>query len=145
MNDATRSDFDQQQYIEDTKTDGDGGHEITGDDRLGMIVDECVPGLRCRPWPSGQNRARPVGSYRAGRNLDAELQEQLMGDACLSPGRIFANHFSDQLTKLYRNAGPPWSRLPLPEELEPLTVPADQGFWFDNDQSTPPIAEPRPN
>jgi hypothetical protein len=25
-------------------------------------------------------------------------------------------------------AGAPWSRLPLPEELEPLTVPADQGY-----------------
>jgi hypothetical protein len=53
------------------------------------------------------------------------------------PGRIFANHLSDELTKFYRNAWSPWSRLPLPDELEALTVPADQGFWFDNDQSIP--------
>jgi hypothetical protein len=46
------------------------------------------------------------------------------------PGRIVANHFGNQLTKTYRNAGPPWSRLPLPEELEPFAVPADHGFWF---------------
>jgi hypothetical protein len=104
VNDATRSDFDQQQYIEDAKAGGDGDHEITGYDRLGMIVDECVPGLRRRPWPSGQHRARPVGSYRAGRNLDAELQEQLIGDACLSPDRIFANHFSDQPTGPINNS-----------------------------------------
>jgi hypothetical protein len=47
-------------------------------------------------------------------------------------------------TKACRNAWSPWSRLPLPVELEPLTVPADQGFWFDDDQSIPPIAEPKP-
>ena len=47
-----------------------------------------------------------------GENLEAELQEQLLGDACLSPGRVFGNHFSDPLTKFYRNAGPPRSRLP---------------------------------
>ena len=70
-----------------------------------------------------------------GGNLYAELQGQLIGDACLSPGRILPNHLGDQLTKACRNAWPPWSRLPLPEELEPLTVPADQGFWFDDDQS----------
>jgi hypothetical protein len=144
VNDAARSDFDQQQYIEDTKAGGDGDYEIAGDDRLGMIVDECVPGLRCRRWPSGEDWARPVGSYRAGRNLDAELQEQLIGDACLSPGRILPNHFGDQLTKARRNAWPPWSRFPLPEELEPLTVPADQGFSFEDDQSIAPIAEPQP-
>jgi hypothetical protein len=94
----TRSDLHQQQYIEDTKAGGDGDHEITGHDRLGMIVDESVPGLRCWLWARGQDRARPVGSYRAGRNLDAELQEQLIGDACLSPGWILPNHCGDQLT-----------------------------------------------
>ena len=46
VNDTTRSDFDQQQYIEDAKAGGDGDHEITGDDRLGMIVDKCVPPRR---------------------------------------------------------------------------------------------------
>ena len=45
VNDATRSDFDQQQYIEDAKAGGDGDHEITSDDRLDMIVDKCVPGF----------------------------------------------------------------------------------------------------
>ena len=45
VNDATRSDFDQQPYIEDAKAGGDSDHEITGDDCLGMIVDECAPGL----------------------------------------------------------------------------------------------------
>ena len=53
VNDATRADLDQNQYIEDTKAGGDGDHEITGDDRLRMILDECLPGLRRRPWPSG--------------------------------------------------------------------------------------------
>ena len=43
---ATRSDFDQQQHVEDTKAGGDGDHEITGNDRLRIIVDECLPGLR---------------------------------------------------------------------------------------------------
>jgi len=38
VNDATRSDFDQQQYIEDTKAGGAGDHEITGDDSLRMII-----------------------------------------------------------------------------------------------------------
>jgi hypothetical protein len=56
VNDATRSDLDQQQYIEDTEAGGDGDHEITGDDRLRMIVDECVPGLRCWLWASGRDR-----------------------------------------------------------------------------------------
>lgn len=144
VNDATRSDVDQQQYIENTKAGGDGDHEITGDDRLGMIVNETLPGLRPWPWLTGWNLARPVGSYRTGRNFDAELQGQLVGDACLSPGWILPNHLGNQKTKADGNAGPPWSRLPLPKELEPLAVPADQGFWFDDDQSIPPIAEPGP-
>lgn len=46
---------------------------------------------------AGSGSAR--GSHCARRNLDAELQEQLIGDACLSPGRILANHLGDQPTK----------------------------------------------
>jgi hypothetical protein len=109
-----------------------------------MIVNESLPGLRPWPWLTGWNLARPVGSYGTGRNFDAELQGQLVGDACLSTGWILPNHLGNQMTKADGNAGPPRSRLPLAEELEPLAVPADQGFWFDEDQSIPPIAEPRP-
>jgi hypothetical protein len=45
VNDATRADLDQHQYVEDTKAGGDGDHEIAGHDRLCMIVDERVPGF----------------------------------------------------------------------------------------------------
>ncbi len=53
VNDAPRSDVDQQQYIENPKAGGDGDDAITGDDRLGVIVNESLPGLQ--PWPSEED------------------------------------------------------------------------------------------
>ena len=40
-----------------------------------------------------------------GENLEAKLQEQLIGDACLSPGRVFANHFSDPGDEVLQECG----------------------------------------
>lgn len=80
---------------------------------------------------------------RAGRNLDAELQQELIADACLYPGWILADHFRDQLAKLTRMRGA-LVETPPPAELDAVAVPADQGFWFDDDQGISPMAEPAP-
>jgi len=60
VNDAPRSDFDQQQYIEDTQPDGDCDHEIAGDDRLGMIVDEGVCQSALAEWAIWGSASRLV-------------------------------------------------------------------------------------
>ena len=67
-----------------------------------------------------------------------------MGDPLLSPGRIFTNHFDNELLEVQRNRWSARSRLPLPKQPERIAMPADQGCGFDNQKSRSPSKEVRP-
>ena len=75
-----------QQHIDDPKCSRDENKEVRRDNRLGMIADEGHPPLRRDFGP-----LRVLGHVttdRARRDLDSDLQQELIRDAFLSPSRI---------------------------------------------------------
>jgi hypothetical protein len=84
-------------HIEDTKGYGDHHAEITCDDTLGVIADKRGPSLRggTLAWATDAV-IRHVFAYCSWRDLQAKFEQQLVGEAFLSPGRIFHSHAADQ-------------------------------------------------
>ena len=62
-------------------------------------------------------------------------------DARRSPKRVVAAHLANQFASFDRYAGATamtMTGFPLPEDAETLSVPADEGLRFDNDQCRAP-------
>jgi hypothetical protein len=49
----------------------------------------------------------------------------------LSPSRILLCHLHDEFADVLRNSWPTSLRLPFPEQLETLAMPANQDLGFD--------------
>ena len=62
----------------------------------------------------------------------------------LGPSRILLCHLYDEFADVLRNSWPTSLRLPFPEQLEALAMPAYQSLWIDDYQGHLPIAEARP-
>src|SRR5262249_58514106 len=99
--------------------------EVRSYDRFGMIAQKGHPALGRRfrtLWILWHIR-----TGRAWRNLNSNLQQELIGDSFLSPSRIVRCHVDNQFLDINRNS---WTtirpRLPLPEQSEPFSMPADQ-------------------
>jgi len=58
----TVADFHDQKHEQHLEPDSHGNQKITGDDPLGMILDECSPVLRGRPSLPGPFRLQPHSS-----------------------------------------------------------------------------------
>jgi hypothetical protein len=145
MHDAPCPDLHQEEHIESSKPGRHHDQEIAGDNGLGMIADKRPPVLRRGPPVASSLRfGRPIGADRTRRNVDTQLHRQLRGHARLSSSRILFCHLHDEFADVLRNSWPPSLRLPFPEQLETLAMPANQGLGFDDDQGLFPIAEARP-
>ena len=74
-----------------------------------------------------------------GETRTAKLQLQLVGDAFLTPGRVFRGHLSDESPQVFgysRSANRP--RFPAPQQTESFPVPADEPIGFDVHQGVTP-------
>src|SRR5262249_13217001 len=78
--------------------------QINGRDRLRVVAEECLPGLRRRPTPHHVFRDRRLG------DLKAEHQQLAVDPRC-SPPRVFLAHPSDEIAQLAIDLWPP---CPLP-------------------------------
>ena len=90
LEDASRLDFHDQQHVDDAECSGDDDEEVRCDDCLGMIPHEGHPPLRSDLRP-----LRMVGHVTANgtrRNLNPDLQQKLIRDSFLTPGRIVRCH-----------------------------------------------------
>jgi len=86
VDDAPRLNFHNQQHIDDPKCSCHDDEEVRRENRLGMIANEGHPPLRRELgplWVLGH-----VTTDRARRNLNSDLQQELIRDAFLSPSRI---------------------------------------------------------
>ena len=105
--------------------------EVSGDNGFGMIAYEGYPPLRRDLGPR-----RPVWhvtANRARRNLNSDLQQKLICDPFLTPGRIVRSHVDDQLSEIDRNSWPTIRPgLPLPKEPESFPMPTDQRVWLND-------------
>jgi hypothetical protein len=73
---------------------GDGNEEVASDNSLSVIAKERGPTLIA----TGPSRGRlgHVVANGAGRNTNSELQQELVADPLLTPGRILHSHASNQ-------------------------------------------------
>src|SRR5262249_32703389 len=94
-----------------------------GRDRLCVVAEECLPGLRRRPTPHHVFRDRRLG------DLKAEHQQLAVDPRC-SPPRVFLAHPSDEIAQLSIDLWPPCPlpRFPTPERRESRRTPAKNGL-----------------
>jgi len=86
--------FDNDQDVEQPKRRRHDDTKVTGQYGCRMIANKGGPAL----ITTGLS-ARVFGhvlAYRAGRNLDPQLEQQLIGNALLAPGRIVSRHYADE-------------------------------------------------
>jgi len=115
------------------------GHreEVDGDQLLGMILQECAPGLRRR-----LAAVKHVFADAAFTDVDAEF-EQFTVDAGCTPTRILPAHLADQISDLAgndRSSGLAAPHLPGPEQAKAGTMPGHDRFGLDNGQCRAPVA-----
>jgi len=91
------------------------GH-ATYDESLRVIAQERPPALRLHAvtWCSVEV-LRHVLADGAWRDLQTELEPQLVGDASLPPCKVVARHLPDERLQLRGDRGPSWLGWPAPE------------------------------
>jgi hypothetical protein len=107
-----------------------------------MVADESQPPLL---WIRRANRSAraQVLSYRARRDLNAELQLQFLGDSFLTPGRSPNCHLPDQLPQVLGKArSSRWPGFPSPKQAKSLPVPPDERIRFYIPESIAPGEHP---
>ena len=110
-----------QKHVKDMEPDGGHGEEVDGDQLLGVILQECAPGLRRR-----LAAVHHVFAYAALTDVDAEF-EQFAVDARCTPIGILSAHLADQISDLAgndRSSGLAAPNLPGPKQPETLPMPA---------------------
>ena len=142
MQNPAGADFHDNEHIDKTERCGHHDEEVTRDDRFGMIPHERHPTLGSH---SGMLRfRRHIAPDRSRGNLNADLQQELVGDPFLAPCRIVLRHFSDQLPNL---DGHPRTTgrlgLPFPEQPKSFPMPADQRIGFHHCERIAPFEESR--
>jgi len=85
--------------VQDPESRCHGDEEITGDDRLCMILDEGLPTL-----VRGATRPIHVQVFRnrSRRHANMQFQHQFIGDSLLAPRRILLIHLSNQCPDILR-------------------------------------------
>src|SRR5262245_36161466 len=138
--DAPCTNLHDHQHIDEPKCRRHHNEEVRSNDRFGMIAHKGHPPLsRCfrTLWTCGH-----IPTNRAGRNLNSDLQQELIGDPFLSPSRIVRCHLDNQLLEIDRNSGTTTRpRLPPPEPSESLSMPADQRIRLDDTEDSTPVEQ----
>src|SRR6267143_6777637 len=136
VQDATPVMGQHQKYVKDLEPDGGHRKEIDGYQLLGMILQECAPGLRRR-----FAAAHHVFAHAALTDVDAEF-EQFAVDARSTPTGILPAHPADQISDFARNGGSSGlasPHLPGPEQAKAGTMPGYDCFWLDDGQRRAPV------
>jgi len=92
--------------------------------------------------------AHPAGDRSLG-DIKSEHEKFTMNPGC-SPGRIFGDHFEDQIANLLRDstsatAWSPSSGQKTPVQLKSGSVPLNNGFGTDEDERLLPIGPDLPS
>ena len=134
-----------QEHVEDPKGGCVDGEKVDGYEILGMIVEECPPGLRRRiSVPDHVLGDRGLG------DIDAE-HLQLPVHTRRTPQGVFPGQAANQRPHLpghRRSAATSSSRLPCPIEPKSLSMPTYQGVRFEDGEcfqtAGPDPVEPDP-
>ena len=137
MQNATTIMGQYQKHVNNLKTECGYGEEVDGNQLLGMILQECPPGLR--RWFAA---AHHVFAHAALPDVDAEFQQLAVDAGCTPPG-ILPAHLADQASDLARNdwsSGSPAPHLPGPKQTKPLAMPGHDRVGLDDGQRRAPVA-----
>ena len=105
--------LDHHEHVQQPERGGDGDEEITGNDSLGVQAQECRPAqVPSRPTRRSPRQILPHGSWR---HPNSKFQEELIGNAFLTPHRILVRHPADQGLNLLGNRWSAGSGLQSPE------------------------------
>src|SRR4029450_5633105 len=122
--------------VEEAKGGGDHHTEITRDDRLRMIAYKRLPALGGPAMPlTGVHTLGHVLADGPRRHAQAQLQQELVGNAFLSPGRILPRHTTDKGLQVHRDGRTSGCGFPAPEEPESLPMPVEKGLRVHNGYS----------
>src|SRR5919108_4616200 len=106
-------------HVEQAKGGSNNDAEVTRDDHLGMIAHKGLPALGSRAFPSTIVHAfGQVLPYRPWRDPQAQLQEEFIGNAFLTPRRILPGHTMDERLQVRRERRASRGGLPPPEQAE---------------------------
>src|SRR5450756_3041572 len=113
--------LDHHEHVEQPERGSHDDQEVTGDDSVGMQTQECRP-AQVSPW-SARRAMGQILPYGSRRHLNLQLQQKLVRDAFLAPGRVLTRHPADQSLQLLGNRRSAGSRLQAPEQSPSRTVP----------------------
>jgi hypothetical protein len=140
MQDTVRGLFHHDKHIQEAKSGGDHHAEVARDDHLRMSADKGPPALRREAVrPTAVQTPGEILPYGTWRHLQAQLQQEFVGDPLLAPRRVVPSHATDEPSQCYRDRWPSRLRFPPPAQPEPLAVPADQRHRLHDGQCLPPI------
>ncbi len=126
VQDATPVMGQYQKHVEDLETDRGHGEEVDGDQLLGVILQECAPGLRRR--------------LLSPMSMPSLSSSPWMRSA--QPSGILPAHLADQISDLARkdrSSGLAAPHLPGPEQPKASTMPGKDRFWLDDGQRRAPV------
>jgi hypothetical protein len=112
MQDPVGRVFHDDKHVKQAKGGRDYHTEVTRDDRLSMIADKGAPALSGRAFASTMVHALwHVLAHRAWRYLEAQLQQEFIGNTLLAPCRVLVGHTTDEDSELRREWGASRTRL----------------------------------
>lgn len=141
VDDASRSDLDQDECVDGAPSNGRGDDEVAGDDGVGVVAHERAPALIVATAPATRAEKLPNGS---GRDTQTELEPQLVGNPPGSPGWVVGCQPLDQRAQIGRNrraAAAP--RLPSPKRADSCTLPPNERGRLDHNERVAPAEESR--
>ena len=136
--DVRRSTFvhDHKQAIQHSEPRGGDGEEIEGGDHLTVILQKSEPLLTAITTPDQATQISGYGSFRDGK---AKLL-QFRVDFGSAPVCILLRQASDQFPHFLADPRPAAARTRPPAPVEPKagSMPADDGFWLDDQEDVGP-------
>ena len=140
VHDPTRSDFHEDEYIENPERGRDHDKEVAGHDGLGVITDEGRPALlriRCSIRTGCTSQILSDGTRR---NPKAQFEQELVCDSFFTPDRVVRSHFANEFPKVARQRGSaPRLGLPPPEQAKSLPMPAGKRVGLDYAERVAPL------
>jgi hypothetical protein len=140
MEDAASDVFQEDKDLQEPEGCRDHHTEITRHDAFGLVADKGGPALRRYTMPSAVSQALWHGlPYGAWRYPQAQLEQEFVRNALLTPRRVLTSHMMDKGLEFRRNGWSSGARFPPPEQAESLAMPMEKRLGLHYRQGLPPV------
>ena len=123
--------FNDAKEIEEPEGRGDRPAAVTCDDALGVIAEKAGPALALTALArTFDTVVQHVCTHGSRRDLQAQLEQELVGDALLAPRRVLQGHASHERLQVLGQRRSTGLRFAVPKAAEALTMPTDTRLRF---------------